>query len=92
MADRGISGSLARWLVRPMLSKHPLPWRIEQDWILEVTDANHKIVIKLPDHVSAVELIAFAEDLEADEQKALREFRADPVLAELLGLTDSKET
>ena len=55
-----MSPELARHLVRPLLARHPLPWRCERDWTFEVTDASDAVVIKLPSAVLADELIAFA--------------------------------
>ena len=55
-----MSPELARHLVRPLLDRHPLPWRCEVDWTAEVTDAAGDIVIKLPSTALADELIAFA--------------------------------
>ena len=55
-----MSPELARHLVRPLLARHPLPWRCEVDWTAEVTDATDAVVIKLPSTHLAEELIAFA--------------------------------
>lgn len=60
-----MSPELARHLVRPLLGRHPLPWRCELDWTIEVTDAADAIVIKLPAQALAEELIAFAIALAA---------------------------
>lgn len=56
---------LARHLVRPLIRKHPLPWRVEYDWTVEVYDAKGQIVIKLMTAVQAQELIDFAIELAA---------------------------
>ena len=58
---------LARHLVRPLLAKHPLPWRIDFDWSTEVYDAKDRIVITFPRTQAelAQELIDFAIELAA---------------------------
>jgi hypothetical protein len=60
-----MSPDLARHLVRPLIAKHPLPWRIDFDWTVEVYDAKDQIVIKLMNANQAEELIAFANELAA---------------------------
>ena len=60
-----MTAELARHLVRPLLARHPLPWRCELDWTVEVTDAVNAIVIKLPRQVEAEELIEFAIEVAA---------------------------
>jgi hypothetical protein len=30
-----MSHDLARHLVRPLIAKHPLPWRLDYDWTVE---------------------------------------------------------
>ena len=65
---------LARHLVRPLLAKHPLPWRVDFDWSTEVYDAKDRIVITFPrtQATLAQELIDFAIELSAyDERGAL---------------------
>lgn len=75
-----MSPDLARHLVRPLLAKHQLPWRIEYDWTAEVYDAKKRLVIKLPSGALAEELIALATELAAyDAQGAAS---AKKVLAE----------
>lgn len=71
---------LARWLVRPLIDQHPLPWHLEVDWTAEVTDAAGTVVIKLPSAHLAEELIAFAHALskqDADAAASLREILPD---------------
>lgn len=58
-----MSPDLARHLVRPLIAKHPLPWRIDYDWTVEVYDANGGIVMKLMNDAQAQELLAFATEL-----------------------------
>lgn len=36
------------WADEPPNPFYPTPWRIEEDWTLEVTDAKGAIVFKLP--------------------------------------------
>ena len=73
-----MSPELARHLVRPLLARHPLPWRCDQDWTFEVTDASDAVVIKLPSGVLADELIAFAVELSAYDADGKK--KADDVL------------
>lgn len=68
-----MSPELARHLVRPLIAKHPLPWRWEQDWTFEVLDAKNEIVVKLMTAAHAEELIAFADDLAAYDAKGAEE-------------------
>lgn len=58
---------LARHLVRPLLAKHPLPWRVDFDWSIELYDAKDRIVITFPRTRGdlAQELIDFAIELAA---------------------------
>ena len=60
-----MSPDLARHLVRPLIAKHPLPWRVEYDWTAEVYDAKECLVIKLMNATQAQELIEFATELAA---------------------------
>lgn len=34
------------YFIRQAISHHALPWRIEQDWTMEVTDADNHVVLK----------------------------------------------
>lgn len=73
--------SLTQQLVRELLSTHPLPWRCEADWTVEVTDANNQIVIKLFRLDDANELITFAAKLSAldrDERARINKFFGEP--------------
>ena len=70
-----MSPELARHLVRPMIEKHPLPWRLEFDWTVEVTDSKDRIVIKLPSVDLATELITFAQELAAYDAQGAEEVR-----------------
>ena len=66
---------LARHLVRPLIAKHPLPWRVEYDWTAEVYDAKGRIVIKLMNGGQAEELIAFATELAAYDARGEAEVK-----------------
>ena len=76
-----MSPELARHLVRPLLDRHPLPWRCEVDWTAEVTDAADAIVIKLPSTALADELIVFATELSAYDADG--KVQADAILRDL---------
>ncbi len=60
-----MSPDLARHLVRPLIAKHPLPWRLDYDWTVEVYDAKGHLVTKLMNDAQAQELLAFATELAA---------------------------
>jgi hypothetical protein len=60
-----VSPELARHLVRPLIAKHPLPWRLDYDWTVEVYDATDRLVIKLMNAAQAQELCEFAIELAA---------------------------
>lgn len=60
-----MSPELARHLVRPLIAKHPLPWRLDYDWTVEVYDAKGGLVMKLMNDTQAQELLAFATELVA---------------------------
>ena len=60
-----MSPDLARHVVRPLIRKHPLPWRLEYDWTVEVYDAKGGLVMKLMNDAQAQELLAFATELAA---------------------------
>lgn len=75
-----MSPELARHLVRPLIDKHPLPWRWERDWTFEVLDAKNEIVVKLMTAAHAEELIAFADELATHDAKGAegaKKFLAD---------------
>ncbi len=65
MTDR-----LAGRLVRLLLGQHPLPWRIEYDWTVEVYDSNHSLIIKVMNDAEANELIDLAKSIRADDAAA----------------------
>lgn len=60
-----MSPDLARHLVRPLIAKHPLPWRLDYDWTVEIYDAKGGLVMKLMNDTQAQELLAFAIELAA---------------------------
>jgi len=60
-----VSPELARHLVRPLIAKHPLPWRLDYDWTVEVYDAKEGLVMKLMNDTQAQELLAFVTELAA---------------------------
>jgi len=60
-----VSPELARHLVRPLIAKHPLPWRLDYDWTVEVYDAKEGLVMKLMNDTQAQELLAFVIELAA---------------------------
>jgi hypothetical protein len=80
-----VSPELARHLVRPLITKHPLPWRLEYDWTVEVYDAADRLVIKLMNAAQAQELCEFAIELAAYD--ASGEIAVKKLFAEL-GIED----
>ncbi len=57
-------------LVRALITRHPLPWCIEQDWTFEVMDANNRCFLKMRTYAAASELIDHADRLAAEDKKA----------------------
>lgn len=55
-----LSTAAQRRIVRHLMTGHPLPWRLELDWAVEVTDANSAIVIQCMDVNEANEIIHLA--------------------------------
>lgn len=49
------------YVLDKLLGQHPLPWRVDYDWTVEVYDARDALVIKLPNDALARELIATCE-------------------------------
>lgn len=49
------------YVLNKLLGQHPLPWRVDYDWAVEVYDARDALVIKLPNDALARELIAVCE-------------------------------
>lgn len=45
---------------------HKLPWRIEEDWTLEITAANGAIIVKCQKGDEALKIIELAEAIEKD--------------------------
>ena len=75
-----MSPDLARHLVRPLIAKHPLPWRLDYDWTVEVYDAKDHLVIKLVNAAQAQELLEFATALaayDASGETELKKLLAD---------------
>ncbi len=70
-----LSPELARHLVRPLIARHPLPWRVDFDWTVEVYDAKDQLVIKLMSAGQAQELITFAADLAAYDARGAIEVK-----------------
>lgn len=53
--------TIYEYVIGKLLDQHPLPWRIDYDWTVEVYDARGSLVIKLPNDALASELIAVCE-------------------------------
>lgn len=65
-----LSWATQRRLVRHLMTGHPLPWRLEFDWTVEVTDANDAVVIKCMHVDEANEIVALASLLAAGDLAA----------------------
>lgn len=70
LARETVHDRIAYDMVSHNLIQHPLPWRVERDWTHEVTAADGTIITKCmtADHAAAV--IAMAEQIRADMDKA----------------------
>jgi len=69
-----LSESAQRRLVRHLMIGHPLPWSLEFDWTVEITDANNAIVIKCMHVDEALEIVGLAKFLTVDDNAAREEF------------------
>lgn len=72
-------------LVSLKLAVHPLPWRIDYDWTVEVIDAKGNCVMKLMNDAEAKAFITFAEalaqenaDAQAEVDQLLKEHNIEP--------------
>lgn len=74
LAHLRTSMTLLDHLVLNMLARHPLPWRIDYDWMVEVYDANDALVVKLHRDAMARDLISQAERLKNDSDEFALEF------------------
>lgn len=54
-------------LVTDLMWRHPTPWTIDYDWLIEVVDSRGKIVLKLSDISAARSLISISERLAAEK-------------------------
>ena len=53
-------------LISDLIYRHPMPWRIDYDWLVEVYDSNGGIVVKAASVAIARELIGHAERIKAE--------------------------
>lgn len=70
MSAPPLSDSAQRLLVRHLMAGHPLPWRLEFDWTVEITDANDAVVIKCMHVDEANEIVAMAAFLAVGDNAA----------------------
>jgi hypothetical protein len=66
--------TLLEQLIRGKLAHHPLPWRVDYDWTVELYDSNGGLVIKLQTADQAQELIGLAEAYRAEDELFSAEF------------------
>lgn len=65
LAHQALSEGAQRCLVRHLMMGHPLPWRLEFDWTVEITDVNNVVVIKCMHVDEANEIVGLAKLLAA---------------------------
>lgn len=58
------------YFVHKLVDKHPLPWRIELDWTVELYDANNQCIDKYMQVAHAEQVIKLAEKIHEDDKKA----------------------
>jgi hypothetical protein len=58
------------------ITNHPLPWTVEEDWTMEVTDASGHIVVKCQSAEEASAIINLAQELNEELAKAEISFAA----------------
>jgi hypothetical protein len=68
-----MSPELQDQLIWSIILNHPLPWRIEQDWTVEVIDFKGNIVAKFMTFSAAEEIIEIAIKNYAEHLKILTE-------------------
>lgn len=71
MADLPLD--VQRTLVIDIIYKHPLPWRIDHDWTVEVLDAKGRCVTKLKTQADAEAFIHFADQCATEMAQGQRE-------------------
>jgi hypothetical protein len=64
-------------LLRHAVLNHPLPWTVERDWTFEVTAKDGTIIAKCMTHERAATIIAMAEQVRDDLDKAAEECEKD---------------
>jgi predicted alpha-1,6-mannanase (GH76 family) len=57
---------MARHLVFNQILAHSLPWRVEQDWMYEVTASDGYIIAKCPTEDEAEQIIELANQIRAE--------------------------
>jgi hypothetical protein len=68
--------TIFEYVIDKLIGQHPLPWRVDYDWTVEVYDARDALVIKLPNDALARELIAACEARQAANLAARAEVDA----------------
>jgi hypothetical protein len=63
----------ARDLLRPVIKRNPLPWKVEQDWTYEVLAANGTCVGKFQKPQQAVEMIRAAIQIDREDRRGREE-------------------
>jgi len=67
----------ARELLWRQIKKHPLPWKVDQDWTWEVIAANGTCLAKFRYQHQAEEMVAAAEALQAYVIESSKQAEAD---------------
>jgi hypothetical protein len=74
LSDTTTEPDLLRLIVGDLLVRHPLPWRVVQDWTWEVRDANDAVVVKMPRSGPATDFVAYAERVRAERDEFAARF------------------
>jgi hypothetical protein len=78
--------AMAGLFIRSHLDGHPLPWRVERDWMYEVLDAAGALVVKCETPEMAEDIVAEAVRLSAERAAAAIEI--DKLVGPIGGPTD----
>ena len=73
--------SLAKALIHPLVYSHPGPWRIDQDWTIEVVDDVGKTVASHLSPEGAVAVLSLGEEIRTE----IRLHLESSMLADKLG-------
>lgn len=75
---------LLRQFVTSVIDCHPTPWRVEQDWTWEVTDAYGYVVMKCMTEAQARALVDLADDVVRERNTESEPARKEPTYEQAL--------